>query len=123
MFSISGCESGSKEAEKTADQSTPIEDKKKKVLKINVDLDTQKKLQSAADQGFKKWKNNVIDVAQECIIGKAIGAPDKCTILSKNDTKAVVRVTTKKEGSFNVTLKRLVKPDGIWTATEIEKTE
>ena len=123
MFSISGCESGSREAEKTADQSVPIEDKKKKVLKINVDMDTQKRLQSSADQGFKPWKNDVVEVAKECIIGGGIGAPGECKVLSEDDTKAVVRVTTKKEGSFHVTLKRLVKPDGIWTATKIEKED
>lgn len=122
-FLISGCQADSKEAGEAVPEAAPKEERKQKVLKINVDMDTQKKLQSAADQGFKPWKNKVIDVAEECIIGQGIGAPDKCMILSEDETEAVVRVTTKKEGIFKVTLKRLVKAGGIWTATEVEKEE
>ena len=92
-------------------------------MKINIDFDREKQFQSAADQGFKPWKNNAKDVAEECIIGKGIGAPVETKIISENETMAVVSVTTKKEGVFLVTLKKLVKPDGIWTATEVEKKE
>ena len=123
VFLISGCQADSKEAGEAAPEAASREGKEKKVLKIKVDIETQKKLQSAADQGFKPWKNDVIEVAKECIIGHGVGAPDKCTVLSESAAQAVVRVTTKKEGSFHVTLKRLVKPDGIWTATKIEKED
>jgi len=120
---ISACGADSKQALETAPEAVSMEESKKKVLKIFVDMDTQERLQSAADQGFKTWKNDAIEVARECIIGKGIGAPGECRILSGDDTRTVVHVTTKKEGDFKVTLKRLVRPDGIWTATEIEKAE
>ncbi|MBE9503383.1 MAG: hypothetical protein IME96_04340 [Proteobacteria bacterium] len=119
LLLISGCEAGPKATE----QAKPNQEKKRKILKINVDMDTQAKLQKTADLGFKPWKNDAVEVAKECIIGAGIGAPDKCMILSKSEAEAVIRVTTKKEGSFDVTLKRLVKPDGIWTATKVEKKE
>ncbi|MBE9536416.1 MAG: hypothetical protein IMF07_04485 [Proteobacteria bacterium] len=123
IFLVSGCKEDSKQALKTTPGAVSKEENKQKVLKIFVDIDTQKKLQSSADQGFKPWKNDAVEVAKECIIGKGIGAPGESTILSEDDSKTVVRVATKKEGSFNITLKRLVRPGGIWTATEIERAE
>ena len=56
-FLISGCQADSKEAGITAPKAASGEEKKRKVLKIKVDIDTQKKLQSSADQGFKPWKS------------------------------------------------------------------
>lgn len=124
LFLISGCDRGSKTTEQTSPtQAVPKQEKKRKTLKINVDMDAQAKLQKAADLGFKPWKNDMVEVAKECIIGESIGAPEKATILSQSETEALVRVSTKKEGSFDVTLKRLVKPTGIWTATKVEKEE
>ena len=78
----------------------------------------------AADQGFKPWKMKAIDVAEECIISKGIGASTgKCEVLSESKTEVVVRVKTVKDGNYKVFLKKLVKPDGIWTATAVEKEE
>lgn len=122
-FSISGCTKDPKETGESTPKAASSKESKQKVLKINVDIDTQKRLQSAADQGFKPWKNDAIEVAKECIIGKGIGAPGEARILSKDENVAVVHVNTKKEGNFKVSLKRLVKPGGIWTATEVEKVE
>ena len=124
LFLMSGCEAGSKSTEQASPkQAGSKEEKKRKTLRINVDMDAQAKLQKAADLGFKPWKNDMVEVAKECIIGESIGAPEKATILSQTEAEALVRVTTKKEGSFDVTLKRLVKTDGIWTATKVEKEE
>jgi hypothetical protein len=124
VFLLSGCEADSKNMEQTnSKQANPKQEKKRKTLKINVDMDAQTKLQKAADLGFKPWKNDIIEVAKECIIGESIGAPEKAIKLSQSEAEALVRVSTKKEGSFDVTLKRLVKPDGIWTATKVEKEE
>lgn len=97
--------------------------KERKVMKLNIDFEREKQFQSAADQGFKPWKNKVVDVAEECIISAGIGAPVETKIISENETVAVVSVATKKEGTFKVTLKKLVQPGGIWTATEVEKKE
>ena len=61
-------------------------------------------------------------VAEECLINTGAGARKgrECKVLSDDGANAIVFVNTK-DGNFKVKLKRLVKPDGIWTATEIEK--
>lgn len=95
----------------------------RKVQKLNIDLDTEKKYQEAADKGFQPWKRDAVEVAKECLINTGTGASrGECQILSEDPTNTVIRVNTK-DGRFKVSLKRLVKPDGIWTATEIEKEE
>lgn len=94
-----------------------------KIQKLNVDMDTEKRYQDAADKGYQPWKRDAADVAEECLINTGTGAKKgECKILSEDASNAVVLVNTK-DGNFKVTLKRLVKPDGIWTATEIEKEE
>lgn len=92
-----------------------------KIQKFNVDMDTEKRYQDAADKGFQPWKKNAMDVAEECLINTGVGArKGECRILSEDASNAEVFINTK-DGNFKVRLKRLVKPDGIWTATEIEK--
>jgi hypothetical protein len=92
-----------------------------KIQKLNVDMDTEKKYQDAADKGFQPWKKDATEVAKECLINQGVGAPSgDCKIVSDDGKDTVVIVNTK-DGNFKVRLKRLVKPDGIWTATEIEK--
>lgn len=95
----------------------------RKIQKFNVDMDREKKYQDAADKGYQPWKRDAVEVAKECLINTGTGAPTgDCKILSSDEREAKVAVSTK-DGRFKVTLKRLVKPDGIWTATEIEKEE
>lgn len=92
-------------------------------MKLNVDMDTEKRYQDAADKGFQPWKKNAADVAEECLINTGTGArKGECKIVSEDASNAVVVVETK-DGKFRVSLKRLVKPGGIWTATEIEKEQ
>lgn len=94
-----------------------------KIQKLNIDMDTEKRYQDAADKGYQPWKRNAADVAEECLINTGIGGKKgECKILSEDASNAVVLVNTK-DGNFKVRLKRVVKPDGIWTATEIEKEE
>ena len=94
-----------------------------KVQKLNVDIDKEKKYQDAADLGYQPWKRNAMDVAEECLINTGVGArKGECKVLSDDGANAIVFVNTK-DGNFKVKLKRLIKPDGIWTATEIEKEE
>lgn len=94
-----------------------------KIQKLNVDMDTEKRYQDAADKGYQPWKRDAVEVAKECLINTGTGASSgECQILLQDTSNAVVRVNTK-DGTFKVSLKRLVKPDGIWTATEIEKEE
>lgn len=108
---------------KSKDEGNVQEKPARKFQKLNIDIDTEKKHQAAVDQGFQPWKRDVTEVAKECLINTGAGAPSgDCKILSNDEKEAKVAVNTK-DGRFKVTLKRLVKPDGIWTATEIEKEE
>lgn len=92
-----------------------------KIQKLNVDMDTERKYQDAADKGYQPWKRNATEVAEECLINTGVGArKGECKVLSDDGSNALVYVQTK-DGNFKVKLKRFLKPDGIWTATEIEK--
>lgn len=118
LFFVSACVTKSKEEGNNgqAGQSS-------KRQKLNVDIDKEKKYQDAADKGYQPWKRNAMDVAEECLINTGVGArKGECKVLSDDGANAIVFVNTK-DGNFKVKLKRLVKPDGIWTATEIEKEE
>lgn len=93
----------------------------KKIQKLNVDMEMERKSQDAVDKGYQAWKKNAMDVAEECLINTGIGArKGECKVLSDDGVNALVFVNTK-DGNFKVTLKRLVRADGIWTATEVEK--
>lgn len=118
LFLVSACVTKSREEGNNgqAGQSS-------KVQKLNVDIDKEKKYQDAADLGYQPWKRNAMDVAEECLINTGVGArKGECKVLSDDGANAIVFVNTK-DGNFKVKLKRLIKPDGIWTATEIEKEE
>lgn len=94
---------------------------KNKVMKLNIDMDHQEKAQMSTDQGFQPWRNNPIDVAEESIISLGIGSSEgKSVVLSENQSDAEVRVESN-SGTYKVSLKKIVRPDGIWTSTRIEQ--
>lgn len=111
---VSAC---GKKGENKVQEDTPA----KKIQKLNVDMEMERKSQDAVDKGYQAWKKNAMDVAEECLINTGIGArKGECKVLSDDGANALVFVNTK-DGNFKVTLKRLVRADGIWTATEVEK--
>lgn len=115
LFLVSACVTKSKE--EGNGQAAQLS----KIQKLNVDIETEKKYQEAADKGYQPWKRNAMEVAEECLINTGVGArKGECKVLSDDGANATVFVNTK-DGNFKIKLKRLVKPDGIWTATEIEK--
>ena len=116
-----GCESKTETAQIAAVPAKKAKEPGKKVMKLNIDMEHQAKAQSSADQGFQPWRNNAIDVAEESIISLGIGSTEgKSVVLSENKSDAVVRIESN-SGIYKVSLKRLVRPDGIWTSTRIEK--
>ena len=118
LFLVSSCVTKSKEEGNNGQAG-----KSSKIQKLNVDMDTEKRYQDAADLGYQPWKRNAVEVAEECLINTGVGArKGECRVLSDDGANAIVYVNTK-DGNFKVKLKRLVKPGGIWTATEIEKEE
>ena len=115
---ISSCSKGNNADTK------PVQDKKTvRVVKLNLDMTEEQRLQKAVDSGYQSWRNSPVDVAQAALVnaGANINMAD-CRLLSEKAGEAVVSASDKK-GSYKVICKRVVKDGGIWTATEVEVTE
>lgn len=117
-FLISGCSKGN-----NGDTKATQDKKAVRVVKMNVDVTEEEKLQKAADKGYQSWRNNPVDVAQAALVnaGANVNMTD-CRLLSEKAVEAVVAASDKK-GSYKVICKRVVKDGGIWTATEVEVNE
>lgn len=93
---------------------------KRTKMQLNVDLGEQKRLQDAADNGSQAWRKEAVDVAHAALINQGINAKlEECKLSEDHNAHSVVNAKCK-DGEFNITLKRLVRPDGIWTATDME---
>ena len=115
---ISSCSKGNNADTK------PVQDKKTvRVVKLNVNMTEEQRLQKASDNGFQPWRNSPVDVAQAALVnaGANVNMAD-CRLLSEKADEAVVSASDKK-GSYKIICKRVVKDGGIWTATEVEVTE
>lgn len=115
---ISGCSKGNNADVKPAQDKKPA-----RVVKFNVDMTEEQRLQKASDNGFQSWRNSPTDVAQAALVnaGANINMAD-CRLLSEKAGEAVVAASDKK-GSYKVICKRVVRDGGIWTATEVEVSE
>lgn len=93
--------------------------KTKKTIDLKVDLDEQKKLQTEVDNGHQPWRLEPVDVAFAALvtIDKNIDYSNCQLNTAKNIEAEVICKGTKK---YRVYLRRMVKPNGIWTATVIE---
>ncbi|MBI5874629.1 MAG: hypothetical protein HZB81_02085, partial [Deltaproteobacteria bacterium] len=101
---VSGCSKGNNADVK------PAQDKKQvRVVKLNVDMTEEQRLQKASDNGFQSWRNSPTDVAQAALVnaGANINMAD-CRLLSEKAGEAVVAASDKK-GAYKVICKRLVK--------------
>ncbi|MBI3399733.1 MAG: hypothetical protein HY026_10975 [Deltaproteobacteria bacterium] len=118
VFIAAGCSKSNETGAK------PVQDKKPaRVVKLNVDMTEEQRLQKASDNGFQSWRNSPTDVAQAALVnaGANINMAD-CRLLSEKGDEAVIAASDKK-GAYKVICKRLVKTGGIWTATEVEVVE
>lgn len=89
-------------------------------MELNVDLSEEKRLQEAADNGTQAWRKDAADVAHAALINQGINAKiEDCKIIEDHKYHLIVNAKCK-DGDFKIHLKKLVKPDGIWTATEID---
>ncbi|MBI5327633.1 MAG: hypothetical protein HZB80_05010 [Deltaproteobacteria bacterium] len=115
---ISSCSKGNNADVKPAQDKKPA-----RVVKLNVDMTEEQRLQKAADSGYQSWRNSPVDVAQAALVnaGANVNMAD-CRLLSEKVDEAVVSASNKK-GSYKVICKRVVKDGGIWTATEVEVGE
>lgn len=89
-------------------------------IKLNVDMRSEKKLRAEVDAGHQPWRLEPIDVAVASISAQfdADVDSDKCVVTSESQEEAVVRCPS--ERVYYVKLKRLLRPNGIWTPVEIE---
>ncbi len=118
---LSGCTGG--------DSGTPKADNKSaeenvRAYKLSYDLSEEKRLQQAVDNGGQTWRKNPIDVAHAALTNQGANVRiENCSLVGeKSDDHCVVEVRGK-DGVYRVHLKRLVRPGGIWTATEIDILE
>lgn len=95
-----------------------------KTIKLNINLDEEKKLQTEVDNGHQPWRLEPIDVAYAIVIAKADKnvVYENCSPISIANTEAKVVCKSKGAKKYFVNLKRIVRPDGIWTAISIEES-
>jgi Domain of unknown function (DUF4431) len=93
------------------------------IVQPRIDMEDLRKLQKSVDEGHQPWRLDPVGVA--C---SEIGFPEdtrtcwrRSYVESPSDTEAIVTFAAA-SNYFVVYLRRLVRPDGIWTATRIEKT-
>lgn len=93
-------------------------------IKLNIDLDSERKLQTAVDKGHQPWRLEPVDVALAAL--KANSAADvkydNCSIIAVTAIDAIVECKTVSQ-HFAVYLKRLIRKKGIWSAMEIAISE
>jgi len=94
-----------------------------KIVTLPIDIERLKELQHSVDEGHQPWRLDPVMVA--CAEIAFPEATRTCwrdrRVESPSSTEAVVTFTAE-SGYYVVYLQRLVRPDGIWTATRIEMT-
>lgn len=108
LFSLAGC---SKEvASINAD---------KKTIELPIDLAKEEKIQVEVDNGHQPWRLEPLDVAYTALttIDEKVDYKN-CRLITKENTETTVEC--KNENKYHVFLKRLVRPNGIWTAVSVE---
>ncbi len=116
FVAVSGCKGKSQ----GKDERAGAEVQKRTKLSINYDMAEEKRLQEAVDHGSQAWRKEAVDVAHAALINQGINAKvEECKLTEDHNAHSVVNARCR-DGEFNIMLKRLVKPDGIWTATDIE---
>ncbi len=90
------------------------------IIKLKVNIEEEKELQQAVDNGHQPWRLDPVDVAHVTLMGvdKNI-VYENCTLISETGNESIVKCIGAK--TYVVYLKRIVRTkNGIWTATQIE---
>ena len=90
---------------------------------VQFNLEKEKQLQVEVDKGHQPWRLEPVAVAHATLIKSTDNnVPfDKCTLKSKKEREAIVKF--KYKDSYDVYLKQLINPNGIWTTIEIRIVE
>lgn len=91
-------------------------------IKINFDKNKEEQLQKAVDEGHQPWRLDAVSVAAVYLatLNPDIAYED-CKL--EDSYGPYSAVSCEKEKRYFVVLKRLVRPDGIWTVTSSEVSE
>jgi hypothetical protein len=94
-----------------------------KIVRPRIDIEDLKKLQQSVDEGHQPWRLDAVAVA--CSELAFPESAETCyrdsRVESPSETEAIVTFPAA-SNYYVVYLQRLVRPDGIWTATRIETT-
>lgn len=97
------------------------EAKTSQTLKLQIDYDNESRLQLTVENGYQLWRLNPVDVAHGALTDSHQMAEYNACKIVKMDEKHALVTTSYNDTTYNVHLARMVKPNGIWTATAIEK--
>lgn len=91
----------------------------KKIIELEVDIEEQRKLQAEVDSGHQPWRLEPVEVAFAGLsnLDKNIYY-ENCYLITKMNNEAKVKCKGAKH--YIIYLKRMVRPNGIWTAISIE---
>ena len=92
-----------------------------KVFKPVISMDNERRLQEAVENGYHVWRKNAVDAAHAALVNEGVNVTiNDLKLLSENGKEAVVTAQDKRMTHYKIICQRLIKPDGIWTATEID---
>ncbi len=118
-LSFFGCAGGE-------DESAPGAEHRKaetnmRTYKLAYDLAEERKLQEAVDNGGQTWRKNPVDVAHAALINQGANVRiEDCAVVGEEEEDHRMVEVKGADGTYRVHLRRLVRPGGIWTATEID---
>jgi len=102
-----------------SDQDGPQKTEARMVM-LHPSIEEETRIQQAVDNGGQAWRLNSVDVAHASLISQGVNVRiEDCRLLKEDDGHAVVRVQSE-DKDLNVYAERIVRPGGIWTATQIE---
>ena len=121
IFFAAGCKAVSGSNKNSAADKNDSEKVQTRMVTLNPSMEEEKRIQKAVDDGWQPWRLNPIDVAHANMINQGVNVRiEDCSLVKKDDAHAVVHVQSKDGKDLNVHVAKLVRPDGIWTATQVE---
>ncbi|MEE9615297.1 MAG: hypothetical protein V3W31_10185 [Thermodesulfobacteriota bacterium] len=123
FMALSGCGGSDANAPKAEAPKVETEGRHVREVTLMVDMEEEKRLQRAFDNGGQRWRGDAADVAHAMLLEQGLNVSrDECEVVEETEDYCVVR-TVADEGEIDVRVERRVRPDGIWTATKIKVIE
>jgi hypothetical protein len=91
-----------------------------KTIEIPIDLEKQNEFQRTVESGSERWRLDAEEVACDYLRARPeTHSVSYCWVRKQSKTAAFVTTVVNKT-EYRVYLRRLVKPDGIWTPVKLE---